>query len=442
MTHSMFPIFSAAAGALALAFASLAAASDRNPPVRVDVYRGASVWTGEGFSPRDVVVGGRRVLQGVPAGGEVRLIDVSGKFIVPPLGSAHEHSVNPSPRYDWAYFSDGVYYLWNANSIVTDQETADYYRRDDTADVATAMGGITEPGGHPEPLYTETLSKFLYRGWRQEDFLNNAFHYGRTPAEIDNALDRLLAQGADFVKTFLLFCEEYDKRRDDPAFRRLRGLNPANFAYLAAAAKRRGLPVYVHVETAADMMVAVRGGASVLGHLPGYASDPGPTLAAKALSPEQAREAGRSKVMFVPTYIVARTAYDRAANEPGFDARNRDATFRVQGANLRMLHEAGATILTGTDLSKSVADELQHWVDIGAMSKFEALKAGLATGKAMFPQRKLGCFDAGCEADFLVLKSDPSENLSALRSIDKWVKGGRQLTPPATDSASSQQQSR
>jgi hypothetical protein len=33
---------------------------------------------------------------------------------------------------------------------------------------------------------------------------------------------------------------------------------------------------------------------------------------------------------------------------------------------------------------------------------------GAGTGKRLFPKRRIGCFEAGCEADFLVLSADPS----------------------------------
>lgn len=156
---------------LALALAVPAGAqTKRNPALRVDVYRGAQVWNGDGFERRDVVVGGARIIGAVPSGAVATEIDASNRFIVPALGSAHEHSINTNAKSEWAYFGDGVYYLWNANSIVI-PGWSDYFATWDTPEVATALGGITEPGGHPEYLYAKILTQYVYRGWTREDFL-------------------------------------------------------------------------------------------------------------------------------------------------------------------------------------------------------------------------------------------------------------------------------
>ena len=409
-------------------------AQSRNPPVKVDAYRGAMVWDGEGFGRRDVIVGGDRILGAAPPGAQITEIDATGRYIVPALGSAHEHAINPNSDNDWAYFGDGVYYLWNANSIVV-PGWSDYYESPGTPEVATALGGITEPGGHPEFLYANVLTKYVYRGWTREDFLGNAFHYGRTPEEIESALDTLLAQGADLVKFMVVHSEEYELRKDDPKYEGNRGLNPANTRYLVDAARRRGLKSYAHVQTAADLRVAAEAGTDVIGHLPAYGPVEAGEVAKLTVDRALAELVARSGALVVPTYAVARQTFTRQAQAGEVSVTDRKRTLEVQGNNLRLMHEAGVPLLTGTDVSASIVDELGQWIESGGVSRDDALKEAFLTGRRMFPDKRTGCFDAGCLADFLVLEGDPRKDLTFLQRAAMFVKEGRPLVRPALEEA-------
>jgi cytosine/adenosine deaminase-related metal-dependent hydrolase len=61
------------------------------------------------------------------------------------------------------------------------------------------------------------------------------------------------------------------------------------------------------------------------------------------------------------------------------------------------------------------------------------------TPRALFPGRRLGCFDAGCEASFLLLGGDPLADLSQVNMPLLRVKQGRLLTRLADVAASSAQ---
>jgi len=54
----------------------------------------------------------------------------------------------------------------------------------------------------------------------------------------------------------------------------------------------------------------------------------------------------------------------------------------------------------------------------------EVLAIWIATGRAIFPQRKLACFDPGCEASFLIFDHDPREDITELFRIRNAVKQG------------------
>lgn len=59
----------------------------------------------------------------------------------------------------------------------------------------------------------------------------------------------------------------------------------------------------------------------------------------------------------------------------------------------------------------------------------------LGTGARLFPERRVGCLDAGCEADFLVLAADPTADIKALRAIERRVMQGRELPGPVEKAA-------
>jgi hypothetical protein len=279
-----------------------------NPAPAVTVYRGAMIWTGRSFRRGDLSVAGSRIVARAPRGAAVTVEDARALFIVPAYANAHSHLTSPTVQSSRSFLDAGVFYVWNPNTVVLGPDARAFFARHDTVDVKVSQGGITEPGGHPEPLYVNVLSQFVYRGRTREWFLGNAFHYGATPAAMTAALDRLVDQRADFVKAYLLHSEEYGRRRDDPAFNGSKGLNPANMPLLVREARRRGLDVVAHTETGADLLVAARTGVKVAGHLPGYA---GAVTAEFRIGPDAAREVARSGMWLVPTYSVA-TAFSTA----------------------------------------------------------------------------------------------------------------------------------
>lgn len=409
------------------------------PAAADQVYENALIWTGEGFTPGALAVRDGAFIPLEEAAADAERIDLEGGFVTPGFANAHQHITNANAETSDAFLADGVFYVWNPNILarfVTEEARAFYDRRE-TYDVAFSMGGITEPDGHPEKLYEDILQPWVYPDIPAEDMLGDAFHYGRTPEEIDASLDRLVEQGADFVKAYLLHAEDYQERRDDDIYRGLKGLDPANFAYLVDAAHARGLPVATHVETPFDFSAAVAGGADMMAHMPGYGA---PRTAREAeryrIAEADARSAGARGTLIVPTYGLSVSAYaqGRERAPDGYEDGVEAVLEATQGHNLRLLQAAGAPILTGTDGGPAIFGEAERFVAVGGLSDLEAVQAALRTGAALFPDRRIGCFAPGCEADFLVLDADPSGDVSALRSIRLRIKAGERVGETA-DSA-------
>jgi imidazolonepropionase-like amidohydrolase len=397
------------------------------------VYENGQVWTGSGFERRTIAVRDGMFVDPREAGARARRVHLGGGFVVPAFGNAHAHVTPADEAGSWSFVKQGVFYVWNPNTVVIGRPDLDFFAQKNSYDVVVAQGGITEPGGHPEKLYVDLLTQWVpsYKGMTLKDFLGNAFHYGRDPKEIDRALDLLKAQGAGFVKAYLLGSEQYRERRDDPAFYGNKGLNPANFPYLVAAARARGLPVAVHVETVHDLKVAALSGAAMAAHLPAYGGASSEAeLKPRALSESDARAIVGTGMKFVTTYALA-AGYFADAEKKGKPAKALQArVYAVQAENVRLLKAAGATFLIGTDTGGQIFDEAEHLVKIGGLSTMEALQTVLKTGSLLFPNRRIGCFEAGCEADFLLLAADPSRNIAALREIKTRIKAGRELTAP------------
>lgn len=401
-----------------------------DPAPSQTIYEGGEIWTGAGFAPGVVVVEGDRIVEPAKARPDARRVSVAGRFLTPAYGNAHAHVTPAIPEASRRYTDAGVFYVWNPNTVVLGPDAKAFWARPDAYDVRVAQGGLTEPGGHPERLYVESLAGPVYGGRPREWFVGNAFHYGATPAEIDAALDLLVSQGADFVKAYLLESERYAELRDDPDAYGRKGLNPGNMPYLVAAAHARGLFVVVHVETAHDLAVAARAGADVAGHLPGYSAASAAELAAARLTPEIASLVAAAGMQVVPTYALIRgDAYD--AQTPL--AEDLADTVAVQRENLQLLHAAGVPILMGTDGFGEIWTEAEHLVEIGAMTDAEAAGIVLSTAARLFPDRRIGCLQPGCEADFLILEADPTEDIRALRRIAGRVMQGAALPRTEAD---------
>ncbi|WP_300532730.1 amidohydrolase family protein [Maricaulis sp.] len=407
-------------------------------PAQADdtLYHNAMIWNGDAFQAGSLAIRDGMFIAPSDLSADAERIDLNGAHIVPPYGNAHHHITYASEASSWGFVDPGVFYVWNPNTVTPSDAAADatFYAQRGTYDVSASMGGITEPFGHPERLYVEQLSQYVYQGWELPDFLGNAFHYGRTEGEIDAALDLLLEQGAGFVKTYLLYSEDYGNRANQANFYGQTGLNPENFPYLVEAAHARGLPVAVHVQTRYDAVVAARAGADMLAHLPAYSlerTEQG--LAAVAFTEEEAAILGASGIVVVPTYLVAKRNSQYLPEERRPTQAQLDALHAVQAENLRRLHAAGVPILTGTDGPQEVVTEIEHWVDIGGLSRGDALDELFATPAHLFPQRRIGVLEPGYEASFLALNGDPLADLSALGDIALRIKQGEVMTGPVTD---------
>lgn len=413
----------AVAGLTLFAAAGLVAAADA-PVIRLV---NAHWWAGDHFTT------GERYLKGgvfVRRTRADRTVDLGGAWVTPPFGEAHNHNLaapDMARAVSDTYLADGIFYVKNPNSrYATTPATRALLGRQDTVDAVFAMGGITSPGGHPIRLYG-FLSRWSGPARDGETFEGDAFHLVSKEADIAPVLDTLQAQGADFIKTYLLHSERFEARKGQKAFYGQTGLDPKLYPLIIRAAHARGLRVSVHIESAADFRLAVAAGVDEINHLPGYMWDKEDTAEAYRLRPADARAAAGAGVVVVTTTVVTEQINLNAA---------RKAEVKVlQAENLKTLAAAGVKIAIGSDTFMATSRaEAMNLIAIGAFDGPTVLRLWIDTAPlTIFPSRRIGCLKVGCEADFLVLGGDPLVNFSATADIRQAWKDGRTLTLPRPD---------
>lgn len=401
----------AAAAAWALAAGAAAA--------QVTALENARWWTPDGF-----VEGTRHIEGGVfvaaPEGPPDRVVDLGGAWVTPAFGEAHNHNLD-SPAavaVSQRYLSAGILYVKVPNSSGDNAPAVrPLVNRPDTVDAVFSLGGVTAPGGHPIRLYG-FLSRFSGTARPGESFEGDAFHLVRSEADVDPVLDRLAAEGADFVKLYLLGSEHHGQGPGEHPFHGLHGLDPALAPPLVRGAHARGLRVSVHVETAADFRAAVAAGADEINHLPGYAWHGRSSAEDYRLSEADARAAAEAGTVVVTTTVISVGLNRRPEHLQRVQALQRD--------NLRRLHEAGARLAIGSDSYTATAQaEAMNLLAIGAFRADELLRLWIDTPRlAIFPDRAVGRLEPGYEANFVLLPGDPGEDFRHVQAVQATWKAG------------------
>jgi len=243
----------------------------------------------------------------------------------------------------------------------------------------------------------------------------------------------------------------------------MRGEIDARVEAVADEARNYGIPLLVHATSLREAKVAVRAGARVLVHSVQDApvddefvqmvTDPEreviytPTLTVRDgyVRMYAAALDGKLPTVDDPNRCVdedtlAKIAESAEAGEymrfgrDRLDAYAARATegYGIMEANLRRLHEAGATIAMGTDAGNpltvagpSIYAEMEAMQAAGMDPMSVLVAATRNSARAMNRQDDLGTIEAGKLADLLVLAGDPAADARNFRQLDAVIRGGR-----------------
>jgi imidazolonepropionase-like amidohydrolase len=287
-----------------------------------------------------------------------RRVDLSGRFVVPAFIDSHVHL---------AYYA--VAPELPAGGVAG------------VVDFAAPVATLAEPFPlfvrHSGPMITPLLG-YPTQSWGSGGFgLEVA-----SPEEAQSAVDRLLDEGASFIKTPLLGSS---------------GVDDEMLAAIVEAAHARGARVAVHALAAADATRAIASSVDILAHTP-----------TEALTEDVIAGWGDRAV------VGTLSAFGSSA---------------AALTNLKALADGGALVLYGTDLGNTREVGIQG-AEIDALVRAGFAVSDIvhsATDRAatFWDLPELGRLEPGTRASFLVLTEDPQENPLSLTIPEAVVIDGR-----------------
>lgn len=401
------------------------------------LYRNATLIDGTGEPARpsmSVLVDGERIKAVAPAAqllppAGARVVDLTGKHLLPGLIDSHEHlATPPNRRQAEASLRRDLY-----GGVTAVRDMADDLRAVAELARASRKGEIPAPDIHYAALMAGP--SFF------EDPRTIAVSYGFTPGRTPwmQAIDD---------RTDLREAVTLARGTSATAIKIYANLPPHLVAAIAAEARRQGLQVWAHTAvyptTPAEVIAArphVMSHACSLGHqvagTPGsYQSrtpmDPAPFLGADnpVIADLVAGMKAQGIILDATTSIYA-TSEARAAADP--KARKPLCTGAMSDALVLQAWKAGVEIAAGTDWVAPHDDpwptlhhELAALVKLG-MPPLQAIRAATLGGaRAAGAADDSGSIQPGKLANMIVTTRDPSADIANLKTLELTLKRGRE----------------
>ena len=360
------------------------------------------------------------------------VMDLTGKYVIPPFGEAHNHNVEWSDeetfsRLKRTYLEAGIFYVKNPNNLPrTRTPLLDKINIPTSIDAVFANGGLTASGGHPLGVVKRNIER---GGMTEKDGDGGFYFIIDNLADLDRKWEKILAGKPDFIKTYLLYSEEYEKRKTDEKYFAWKGLNPALLPEIVRRAHRANLRVTTHIETASDFHNALVAGVDEIAHTPGFRPEKSDwtkyDVSRFKISEGDVRLAARNDVVVVTTLV---SAIDHGLQKKEGEPFNEIRDLLIQ--NLQLLKRHSVHIAVGSDSYRQTS--LAEALNLRKLEVFDnrtLLKMWCETTVAtIFPKRKIGRLKEGYEASFLVLDGNPLQDFTNVQKINKRFKQGEFLS--------------
>lgn len=402
---------------------------------------GGEWWTGSDFEPRTMYSVAGLLSRDRPAHVD-SVIDLTGRYIVPPFAEAHTHAIAYTKDRIREFLEAGVFYaLVMSVHRSTIGENFTWFNRPRSVDISFATEAVTASDGHPIQIGLRSAGSTL------ENVDGDWVTIIESEADLERKWPALRDANPDLIKLFLLYSDRYAERHGDTTIAlRYKGMDPRFVAPIVERAHEAGGRVAAHVRTAADFRVAVEAGVDIVAHLPGFSMGPGsmadlenPERMADIEHPERFRIRPRDAQLAAERGIAVITTIRRLGGAvpdslpPATRAalqRINDTREEVVTANLRLLREHGVPIAIGSDAGEGTpVPEVFVLRDTGLFGNAELLRMFTETSaRLVFPRRSIGRLEEGYEASFLALAGDPTRDLEHLRDIVLRFKQGEPLS--------------
>lgn len=360
-------------------FTSLALAQDLTLIKNVTVFDGERV-----IENTSVFIEGDKIKAIGNILGDVdgRLVDGTGKFLMPAMFNAHVHAWSPESLKEAA--DAGVLNVMDMHGVERFQammkqlndstQYANYY-------IAGAAATVPEGHGTQYGFPTPTLT---------------------TPEEAEKFVADRVAANVDYVK---IIVEPWKKT-----------LNSETVEALITEAHKVDKLAVVHVSRLDDALMVLNHGADALVHI----------WWDKELSAEDIKQLKLKEFFVIPTTLTTLKAF-KSMGEKSWEYLSKEALLN----QIKLLHEAGIPIVAGTDppnlginYGTDLYEELQLLSEAG-LSNLEVLKSATSNTAISFKLTKRGFVKPGYLADLILLDSSPIENINNIASINRIWKQGK-----------------
>ena len=196
--------FLAGAAAALVGLTLEAKAAGLQPSAKAYEFVNGQWFDGQKFQVKKFYSVGRVLTTRKPASVE-RVFDLAGKYVIPPFGDAHNHSLSGPFNADSMirqYLKDGIFYVKNPANIQRDTNLIKgKINKPDSVDAVFANGPLAASGGHPVELYDQgaILSKVKKPG-PDGTFENLAYYIINNERDLQKKWPVIMADGSDFIK--------------------------------------------------------------------------------------------------------------------------------------------------------------------------------------------------------------------------------------------------